>query len=91
MYRCLLFVLILSFSMAAQGKGKDVPMGGEFSSIQSCVAAIEKAVGPLKISVDKPDNVTGTTREGKLFSCQKKETGTKGTYVEGWYVTKEAD
>lgn len=90
MYRCLLFILILPLSVVVHGEDKDVTMGGEFPSIQSCVATIEQAVGPLKISVDKPDKVMGTTREGKLFSCEKKETGTRGTYIQGWYLTKES-
>lgn len=90
MHRYLILALILAASWAVHGDEKDVTLGGKFPTIQSCVAAIEKAVGPLKISVDKPDNVTGTTREGKLFSCKKKETGTEGTYIEGWYMTKES-
>lgn len=91
MYRLLLCILMLSVSMAMHGGDKDVTMGGEFPSIKSCVETIEEAVGPLKISVDKPDKVMATTREGKLFSCEKKETGTRGTYIEGWYLTKESN
>jgi hypothetical protein len=61
-------------------------MGGEFSSMKSCVDTIQSKAGPLKILKDTPEEVLGRTAAGKTFACQRKESGTRGTYYSGWYT-----
>jgi hypothetical protein len=62
-------------------------MKGEFLSMQRCLSAIQASSG-MKIkgtTTDTPDNVVGNLSNGKVFQCKKVQTGTKGTYFEGWY------
>lgn len=59
----------------------------QFRSLAECLIGVEKSSGQkLKPVTDKPGEVSGFLSNGKAFSCQKKETGTKGTYFEGWYM-----
>jgi len=57
----------------------------EFGSLDQCISRIETDVGPLRIVRDKPDVVSGKTRDGNTFSCSKEVTGTRGTYYYGVY------
>ena len=68
----------------------DSVMKAEFHSMQECLSAIKANGGePLKIIHDKPDMVTGRLPNDKMFACEKKETGSKGTYFEGWFMVKD--
>lgn len=66
-------------------------MSGEFSSMDSCLASIEKKSGySLEIITDKLGNVSGFLKGTKLgFGCQSEATGTKGLIVRGWYQVEE--
>lgn len=67
----------------------DEAMNAEFRTMAACLSGIKKSSGQqLKVVTDKPDEVSGFLSNGKGFGCQKKESGTKGTYVEGWYMVK---
>ena len=53
----------------------------------ACLSGIEKSSGQkLQVVTDKPNDVSGFLSNGKGFGCRKRETGTKGTYFEGWYM-----
>ncbi|AXA33177.1 hypothetical protein [Francisella adeliensis] len=59
---------------------------GEFSSMSQCLNSIKSRNGELDIMWDKPKSVSGLVKGTKLnFGCDLKETGSRGTYVEGWY------
>ncbi|MBV5329975.1 MAG: hypothetical protein JZU65_20510 [Chlorobium sp.] len=61
-------------------------MQAEFQTMDDCLAKIKKSSGQaLEIVTDKPNNVSGFLANRKGFGCKKKESGTKGTYFEGWY------
>lgn len=63
--------------------------GGEFRTLKSCLENVRKSSGQaMKIEIDKPDKVIGFLRNGEMFSCIRKESGTKGVYFEGRYNTK---
>lgn len=40
------------------------------------------------ITVDKPSKVSGVLTNGETFACERKTTGSKGTYYLGWYVVQ---
>ncbi|MDX9840568.1 MAG: hypothetical protein RBS95_03875 [Desulfobulbus sp.] len=82
----LYFIIFIIFFSVTNSNATNT-MKAEFPSLQSCLFAIEKSSGQkLKIITDKPDEVSGFLANGKGFACQKKVTGTKGTYFEGWYM-----
>lgn len=59
----------------------------DFSTMSSCLAGVKSASGKqLEILRDNPDKVqgylAGTT---KSWACVKEESGTKGTYYNGWF------
>lgn len=62
--------------------------GAKFSNMPSCLKSIQdKTKLNLKPMTDKPDQVTGFLGDTeRQFNCQIKETGTEGTFVEGWYT-----
>jgi len=81
-----LTIITLFLTLMSCGSGSEL-MGRNFTSIQSCVASMKNvSSGPLKIVTDKSDQVTGVLSNGKTFNCEKKSSGTKGNYVEGWYM-----
>lgn len=56
----------------------------EFATMQSCLAGIEEATGQaLAIQRDKPHLVNGNLADGRYFACARRETGSRGVYVEG--------
>ena len=59
----------------------------DFNSMQQCLSSIKNSTGEeLEIVTDKPDNVSGVLKDSrKLFGCQKKSSGSKGTYYNGYY------
>lgn len=65
-------------------------MGFESRSMQECLENIKKQTNSsLDIIRDKPEIVTGRLDNGEIFGCEKKSTGSKGVYVEGWWNVKK--
>jgi hypothetical protein len=62
--------------------------GAKFSSMSSCLKSIQaKTKLPLRPMRDKPEQVTGFLGDTeRQFNCEIKQTGTEGTFVEGWYT-----
>lgn len=62
-------------------------MGGKFSSMPQCLETIKNRSGqPLRPMTDTPEKVTGYLGDTNLnFYCGVKQTGTEGTYIEGWF------
>ena len=60
----------------------------KFSSMSRCLKSIQDTTKlPLKPMTDKPEKVTGFLGDTvRQFYCGIKETGTEGTFVEGWYT-----
>ncbi|MEQ9905004.1 hypothetical protein [Pectobacterium aroidearum] len=84
--------LLFAFTLTAAGSClADSVMKAEFRTMQECLSSIKAHSGSssLKVIRDKPTIVTGYLSNGKHFSCEKKETGTKGTYYEGWYMVQD--
>jgi hypothetical protein len=56
-------------------------------SMSSCLAAIRRHSGKeiRDTPTDEPDHVSGFLTDGRYFSCAKHETGTSGTYFEGYF------
>ena len=80
-----LFIL-MTIALAACEPAPSV-QSGKFSSMQRCLAALQKSTGmKLDIVRDNPEIVSGYLGNTKRdFGCQKKSTGSIGTYIEGWY------
>jgi hypothetical protein len=63
-------------------------IGGTFANIRSCMSFIEnearKEGMELSMSGDSPEKITGSFNGNAemFFYCEKKETGTKGTFYE---------
>jgi hypothetical protein len=59
--------------------------------MDSCLGTIRaKTRSELDIITDEPGNISGFTSVGrKGFGCKTRSTGTKGTYVEGWYEIRD--
>ena len=84
--------VIIFFSIIATAGNAlaDSIMKGEFNSLDECLSAVKANGGePLKIIQDKPDKVTGRLPNNEVFGCEKKETGTRGIYFEGWLTVKD--
>ena len=65
-------------------------MNGEFETLSKFLDRIKIISGAtLKIFVDEPDMVSGTLTNGESFACQKRTSGTKGTFYHGWYTTRD--
>jgi len=78
--------LVASFFIAANCFADEV-MSAQFRTMAACLSGIKTSSGQkLKVVMDKPQEVSGFLSNGKGFACQKKESGTKGTYFEGWYI-----
>jgi len=61
----------------------------EFNTITACLAGIKIYSGQtLQIITDRPDMVSGFLADGRGFGCQLERSGTKGTYVKGWWEAK---
>jgi hypothetical protein len=86
-FRTLFAAAVVSFLISSCGGSSPELMGGEFSSLQQCLSAIQTKTGlSLKPVIDKPDHVSGYLGNTKRdFSCKQMSTGTKGVYWEGWY------
>ena len=77
------FILLVIISFLP--KNDDIMVGAEFRSMTTCLQSIEKNSGSKrdKVTINTPENVVGFLANGKAFSCEKKITGTKGTYYLG--------
>ncbi|HGY1116626.1 TPA: hypothetical protein ACNUX9_003493 [Providencia rettgeri] len=76
-----LSLLVVPFSISAS----DV-MSADFKSMNDCLLGIQAASGKsLEIVTDKPNSVSGFLSNGKGFGCDRKESGTKGVYYNGWF------
>lgn len=64
--------------------------GAKFPSMARCLSSIEKETKlSLRPMTDKPDQVSGFLSDTeRQFNCEIKQTGTEGTYVEGWYTVE---
>lgn len=83
----LLPLLAFTPALIATGCFADDVMRAEFRTLAECLASIERSTNStLTIIRDKPEIVTGNLSNGKTFACELKESGTKGTYYEGWYM-----
>lgn len=65
-------------------------VGKRFASMAECLASIrmetQEVLDPM---TDKPNHVSGFLgNTGLQFNCELKETGTEGTYIDGWYQKK---
>lgn len=79
-------LIAASLFIAASSHANEV-MSAQFRTMATCLSGIEKNSGQkLKVVTDKPHEVSGFLSNGKGFACQKKESGTKGIYFEGWYM-----
>lgn len=65
-------------------------IGKKFTTMDECLASIrmetQEVLDPM---TDKPNHVSGFLgKTGLQFNCELKETGTEGTYIDGWYQKK---
>lgn len=82
--------LITLLGLCATASWASSMMRGEFLTMQRCLAAIQSSSGQrLNIVTDKPEKVMGTLSDGRFFSCKKVQTGSKGTYFEGVFDSKD--
>ncbi|MCB1422280.1 MAG: hypothetical protein KDJ69_07385 [Nitratireductor sp.] len=78
----------LSFLVFAQGCDAPPPIkSGKFSSMQTCLVAIQKATGLTLDAVrDNANIVSGYLGNTKRdFACERKNSGSLGVHIEGWY------
>lgn len=70
------------------GKNRPYVLQAEFSSLAACLRSVPRdARSPIKETLrDSPEMVQGVLANGQNFFCQRKVTGTKGTYYLGWYT-----
>ena len=88
----LLIAGVLGFVLVLSGCGKAPQvMSAEFSSMDDCLAAIQRNTGEkLDIVTDKFGEVSGFLEGTKLgFGCKAESTGTKGLIVSGWYQVED--
>jgi hypothetical protein len=66
-------------------------MQAEFSTMAGCLESIQHSAGSkIKDTAnDSPEHVSGFLADGTHFNCEKKESGTKGTYFLGYYSVKK--
>lgn len=82
-------LLLIFCFLAGCGEPKSA-MNAEFQTLQECLKGIAKNSGnTLRVVVDEPGNVPGFLSNGEGFGCQKKISGTRGAYFEGWYMVSE--
>ena len=81
------FILLL-FTLVSLNSYSDSVMNAEFRTMKKCLAKIPKASKQniAKIIRDTPKIVTGNLANGKTFACEKKVSGTKGVYYNGWFM-----
>lgn len=79
---------VLIAAMVPQVNAADA-MNAEFPTMSACLEGIKKnSKQSLQVVTDKPTEVSGFLSNGQGFACQKKESGTKGTYYHGWFMVK---
>ena len=82
-----IFILILIIFIFGSSETDKQMVGAEFSTMSSCLAGIKQDSGQTfdKLTEDTPNRVHGFLTNGKQFDCEKKESGSKGTYYLGTY------
>ena len=81
-------LLVLSASMVGEGAAGQA-MNAEFGSMGECLTGIKNSSRQsLKIITDTSSEVSGVLSNGQGFACQRKISGTKGTYYHGWYTVE---
>lgn len=88
------YLVLLGFVIASLGCSSEPStelMGAEFDSISECLSSIQRKTGEVLDPItDKPNHVSGFLgKTGLQFNCEVMKTGTKGTYVDGWYQVKK--
>lgn len=80
-------IAILSLLIVACSSEKKKMVHFNFKSMFECLAYVQLETGQsLRPVTDKPTKVTGFLGETSLqFYCGVEQTGTKGTFVRGWY------
>lgn len=83
----ILLASITLFMIGCSAEPETQVMGGKFSSMSQCLETIKNRSGqPLRPMTDTPEKVTGYLGDTNLnFYCGVKQTGTEGTYIEGWF------
>ena len=86
----LLIIASITILLPGCGDGSNTSMrGAEFSSLQNCLSGLKREMGSnLKIITDEQDEVSGIQTDGTFWACNKKTSGTKGIYWEGYYSVK---
>lgn len=80
-------LVAVTVAIVGEGNASEV-MNAEFRTMNECLEGIRnRSKQSLKVT-DTPTEVSGFLSNGQGFACQKKETGTKGTYYHGWYTVK---
>lgn len=84
------FLVLRSGSAPESAASSDTGMvGAEFKTLQECLDGIRRNSGAvLTVVSDTPDKVSGKFKDGRFFSCERVNSGTKGSYFEGWYTTR---
>lgn len=82
----LAFGCLSLFSACSNEPEKEI-VGRKFSSMNECLTSImtinNEKLDPM---TDKPDHVSGFLgKTGRQFNCEVKNTGTEGSFVDGWY------
>ncbi len=78
---------LLSVSLAALACSPGSVRRAEFRSLDECLSSIQQHSGSRirETVTDRPRNVSGYLQSGAHFGCRQRQTGTKGTFWEGWY------
>ena len=84
----ILFVFVPLLFIGCSSEPPSDLMSGKFNSMEHCLESIKAQSGYSKLRpmTDKPNHVSGYLGDSDFdFNCEVIETGTEGTYVEGWY------
>lgn len=82
----LLLSLILLYGCSDNAENDVDVWSNKSSTMKACLNSIKKeTAGTLEISTDTPEKVAGSLNgdANLVFWCEKKETGSEGTYYEG--------
>jgi len=84
-----IFIALVSSVIVGCGSPRET-MSAESRTLSDCLSSIKKSSGlTLQIVTDEPDMVSGILSNGEGFGCEKKSSGTKGTYYRTWYMVKK--
>lgn len=84
-----IIIMAAASILAACGPGTET-YGRNFSSLGGCVMSIEASATErglsMKVYQDTQEKVSGPLSNGLAWACEKRESGTQGTYYHGWYM-----